>query len=56
MSRTHYHAKRYAPKQVAVNGTVFDEVKRLLFYTTTEASAGRYTGSYRIPVFIFLMI
>ncbi len=27
--RTHYHVKRYAPKRVAVNGAVFDMVKRV---------------------------
>ncbi len=37
MSRTHYHVKRYALKQVDVNGAVFDKVKMVLFYMTTEA-------------------
>ncbi len=27
-SRTHYHVKRYAPKRFAVNGAVFDKVKK----------------------------
>ncbi len=41
MSRTHYHVKSYAPKRVAVNGAVFDKVKRVLFYTTTKAISKR---------------
>ncbi len=41
MSRTHYHVKSYAPKRVAVNGAVFDKVKMVLFYTTTEAISKR---------------
>ncbi len=39
--RTHYHVKRCAPKRVTVNGAVFDKVKRVLFYTTTEAISKR---------------
>jgi len=27
---------KYAPKRVAVNRAVFEEVKRVLFYTTIE--------------------
>ncbi len=41
MSRAHQHVKRYAAKQVAVNRAVFDKVKRVMFYTTTETISRR---------------
>ncbi len=41
MSSAHWHVKRYARKRVTVNRAVFDKVKRVLFYTTTETISRR---------------
>ncbi len=41
VSSDHYHVKRYAAKRVTVNRAVFDKVKRVLFYTTTETISRR---------------
>ncbi len=41
VSRAHQHVKRNAEKQVAVNRAVFDKVKRVLFYMTTETISRR---------------
>ncbi len=34
--RAHLHLKRHARKQLALKRAVYDKVKRVLFYTTTE--------------------
>ncbi len=36
MSRAHLHLKQHAIKQLAVDTSVFDRVKSVLFYTTIE--------------------
>ncbi len=49
MQPVHYHYIKQPVKHMEKNTALFK-------YVVQSVSAGRYTGSYRIPVFIFLTI